>query len=107
MPRCSLGLARFVRCRQWIHSLSALVTAYVGGFLIDRRLAFFLALRVQVLKRQRSGMPVEAIVADADSIRATLLSKPDAAGHVIPEESELVVLSLPAPIENICRRIQF
>lgn len=95
----------------WIETLAALqvldplvVCPGHGGLgdamLLATQRAFFVALAAEVKKHLAAWRSREQIPEFLSEIRAALMSNPDAAGHVIPAEADLSVLSLQAQVER-------
>jgi cyclase len=96
----------------WIDTLSTLQTlnplvvcpghgARSDISLIVQQREFFVALRKEVVSRKQAGASREMVISDLEAIRAALLADPVAAGHVIPRQADLSVLSLHAQVERI------
>lgn len=95
----------------WIETLSALqaldplvVCPGHGGLgdatLVAQQRSFFVALASEVKKHIAAGRSRDQIPEFLADIRAELMKKPDAAGHVIPANADLSVLSLQAQVER-------
>jgi len=76
-----------------------------GVDIVTGQRAFFLALWREVAARAGPGVPLEQILRQVPDIRAALLADPGAAPHVIPEDADLAVLSLPAQVERVFGQI--
>jgi hypothetical protein len=55
---------------------------------------FLIALRQEIILRMAAGASREMVIGDLEAIRTALLADPGAAGHVIPQQADLSVLSL-------------
>lgn len=73
--------------------------------LLDKQRAFFIALHRQVNDRIQAGHTGEMVLGDLETIRSSLLQNPAVAGHVIPREADLSVLSLHAQVERVLGQI--
>ena len=74
---------------------------HAGADLLRRQRIFFQALWAAVEARAGAGADLPQILGDLDGVRAALLDDRDAAGHVIPHEADLPVLSLAAQVERV------
>lgn len=105
------NIVRDAEMAPWIDTLTAMQAldplvvcpghgALGDGALLAHQRAFFIALAAETAKHIRAGRTREDIPGCLADIRSSLLSNPDAAGHVIPASADLSVLSLQAQVER-------